>query len=222
MNEPLCAISYKKLEAWFEKMPVVAILRGVKPEEVVEIAAAIYEAGIGVIEVTLNSPDPVKSIELLAAEMGDRCIIGAGTVTGVTEVEDVARAGGAIVVTPNTDVNVIKKSCELGLIPMPGWATASESFAAYKAGARYLKLFPATTYGPGHVKALKAVLPDDARILAVGGVGPNNISEWLEAGSDGVGINSEIYKVGDSAETVSAKAKDIVMAINVSRSSGIK
>lgn len=199
--------------AWFQQMPVVAILRGVKPDEVVEIATAVYEAGIGVIEVPLNSPEPIESIKRLADAIGDRCIVGAGTVTEVSEVEQIAAVGGKIVVSPNTDVSVIQRSCALGLTPMPGWATLTEGFAAYKAGARYLKLFPAATYGSGHVKASRAVLPKDASVLAVGGAGAANASEWLAAGVDGFGIGSELYKAGDSVEAVRAKAEAIVSAI---------
>ncbi len=202
------------LESWFDKMPVVAILRGVQPTEVVDIGHAILEAGIGIIEVPLNSPEPFSSIRNLAIELGDDCVIGCGTLTNETDAKRVADAGGQIAVTPNTKVGVIKRSLKLGMTPMPGWATPSEAFKAYEAGARYLKLFPAATYGAGHIKAVKAVLPKDANILAVGGAGAENASEWLAAGADGFGIGSDLYKAGFSAEDVHQRCVNIVAAIS--------
>lgn len=208
-----------KLENWFSQMPVVAILRGVRPEEVLEIGEALYRAGIGIIEVPLNSPDPLTSIKTLAQAMGDRCVIGAGTVLTEAAVVGVAAAGGEIIVSPNTNAAVIERSLESGLVPMPGWATATDAFAAYQAGARYLKLFPAATYGAGHIKGVRAVLPNDCKLLAVGGVGADAADEWLEAGVDGFGIGSEIYKPGYSAEQVYQSAAAIVAAITAVKGS---
>ena len=204
----------EKLKAWFEKMPVVAILRGVHPDEVLAIGAALYQAGIGIIEVPLNSPQPFESIRLLADAMGERCVIGAGTVVTVENVDKVAEVGGVITVTPNTNVDVIKRSIELGMVPMPGWASVTEAFAAYYAGARYLKLFPASTYGPDHIKAVSAVLPEECQLLAVGGVDPVVAEPWLKAGIRGFGIGSEIYRSGMSAELVAGRARSVVAAIN--------
>lgn len=202
------------LENWFERMPVVAILRGIKPEVVVDVGEALYRAGIGIIEVPLNSPQPIESIKRLNDALGDRCICGAGTVLTEQDLEGVANAGGKIMVTPNTNAALIKRCIALGLTPMPGWATATDAFAAYHAGARYLKLFPAATYGPGHIKALSAVLPNDTKLLAVGGVGANVAAEWLQAGIDGFGIGSEIYTVGSSANEVFERASKVVAAIH--------
>lgn len=207
----------EKLESWFATMPVIAILRGVRPEEVVGIGEAVYKAGIGIIEVPLNSPDPLVSIKNLAQALGDRCVIGAGTVLTEADVVAVAAAGGEIVVSPNTNLEVIKQSLELGLVPMPGWATVTEAFLAYQAGARYLKLFPAATYGPGHIKAARAVLPDQCKLLAVGGVGADMAEQWLGAGIDGFGIGSELYKPGDSADQVYQSARAVVEAITAGR-----
>ncbi len=204
------------LTAWFEKMPVVAIIRGVQPGEAVDIGQAIFEAGIGIIEVPLNSPEPFSSIRNLSVDLGEDCVIGCGTLTNQEDAKRVADAGGQIAVTPNTKVGVIKRSIELGMIPMPGWATPSEAFKAYEAGARYLKLFPAATYGADHIKAVKAVLPNDAKVLAVGGAGAGNAREWLAAGADGFGIGSDIYKAGRSAEDVHKRSKSIVEAIRQS------
>jgi 2-dehydro-3-deoxyphosphogalactonate aldolase len=207
----------EKLESWFAQMPVVAILRGVRPEQVVAIGEALYKAGIGIIEVPLNSPGPMESIKSLADALGDRCVIGAGTVLTEADAEGVAAAGGQIAVSPNTDPAVITRSLALGMVPMPGWATVTEALIAYQAGARYLKLFPAATYGLEHVKGASAVLPTDCKVLAVGGVGANSAAAWLSAGVDGFGIGSELYKPGDSAEQVHQRAVAVVAAFKTAR-----
>jgi len=205
------------LDNWLAKMPVVAIIRGVTPDQVIEIGHAIHEAGIGIIEVPLNSPEPFESIKRLSLELGEDCVIGCGTLLNKKDAKQVAKAGGQIAVTPNTSPSVIQKCIELGMTPMPGWATPTEAFAAYQAGARYLKLFPASSFGAGHIKAVKAVLPNDAKILAVGGAGAHNAAEWIDAGIDGFGIGSDIYTAGRSAEDVHQRCKDIVDAINSAR-----
>lgn len=192
--------------------PTVAILRGLQPDEAVEVGEALFEAGIRIMEVPLNSPQPLESISHMAKAFKGRAIIGAGTVLTAAQVNDVADAGGEIIVSPNTDQDVISQSLKRGLIPMPGVFTATEAFAAIKAGATMLKLFPADTGGPSHLKALKAVLPRDIMVLAVGGVGADNYIDWMAAGATGVGCGSTIYKPGDSAETVAKKAASIVAA----------
>ncbi len=205
------------LDTWLEKMPVVAIIRGVTPDQAIDIGHAIHEAGIGIIEVPLNSPEPFESIKRLSIELGEDCIIGCGTLLNEKDAKLVAEVGGQIAVTPNTRPSVIRKCIELGMTPMPGWATPTEAFAAYRAGARYLKLFPASSFGAGHIKAVKAVLPNDAKVLAVGGAGAHNAAEWIAAGIDGFGIGSDIYTAGRSAEDVHQRCKDIVDAINSAR-----
>jgi 2-dehydro-3-deoxyphosphogalactonate aldolase len=207
----------EKLDNWFAKMPVIAILRGVRPEEAVGIGHALYRAGIGIIEVPLNSPNPLVSIKNLAEALGDRCVIGAGTVLTAADVDAVAAVGGDIIVSPNTNIEVISRSLKLGLVPMPGWATATEAFLAHESGARYLKLFPAATYGPDHIKGLRAVLPNNCKLLAVGGVSADVAYQWIEAGIDGFGIGSELYKPGDSAEQVRQSAETVVDAITAAR-----
>jgi len=192
--------------------PLVAILRGVRPEEVVDIAAALYEAGVRLIEVPLNSPEPFDSIERLAKAYGDRCLCGAGTVLTPANVERVHAVGGELIVTPNSDPAVIERAVALGQVIMPGFATATEGFRALQAGAQHLKLFPAATYGAGHIKALKSVLPKGVPVYAVGGVGPAELATWLAAGADGFGIGGEIYRPGDSAEKVSQNAKALIEA----------
>lgn len=186
--------------------PIVAILRGVKPEEVVEIAAALVGAGVGAIEVPLNSPDPLESIRRLCDAFGDQALCGAGTVLTPEAVEAVAKAGGRLIVTPNTDPAVIAHAVARDLTVMPGFATPTEAFAAIKAGARALKLFPAGTFGPGHVKAIKDVLPRDVAVYAVGGVGAANLDAWRAAGVDGIGVGGELYRLGDQPADVAERA----------------
>jgi 2-dehydro-3-deoxyphosphogalactonate aldolase len=203
----------RKIDNWLDRMPIIAILRGVKPDEVVAIGKAIYAAGIGIMEVPLNSPEPFDSISKLSEAFGRECVVGCGTLVKKSDIKKVARAGGKIAVTPNSNPSLIKKCIKSGLIPAPGWATPSEAFAAYKAGARILKLFPASSFGIAYLTAVKAVLPKDARILAVGGVGSTNAADWIAAGIDGFGIGSEIYKPGLTADEVGDRAKQIVTAI---------
>ena len=195
-------------------MPVIAILRGVTPAAVVSIGDALCRAGIRIIEVPLNSPEPLVSLRLLADHLGDTCVIGAGTVLAASEVEDVAAAGGRLIVSPNTDANVIDAALQKGGVVVPGVATPTEALYAYSLGARYLKLFPASSYGTSHVGALSAVLPGDASLIAVGGVGPGNINEWLHAGVSGVGIGSEIYQAGDDVNKVRGNVAAVVASIS--------
>ena len=193
--------------------PVVAILRGVTPDAVVGVAEALIAAGIHVIEVPLNSPQPIESIGRLIQAVGDRAVCGAGTVLNEADVDAVADVGGRVIVTPNTDVAVIRRSLFRGLEPLPGFATPTEAFAAYAAGARRLKLFPAVTFGPGHIRQIKAVLPRDASVLAVGGVRPETMGEWTAAGVAGFGIGSELYKPGQSAAETAQKAAEVMAAV---------
>ncbi|HZZ68510.1 MAG TPA: 2-dehydro-3-deoxy-6-phosphogalactonate aldolase [Phenylobacterium sp.] len=192
--------------------PVVAILRGVRPDEAPDHAQALYAAGLRAIEVPLNSPDPIASIRALARAYDERMVVGAGTVLSAERVEAVAQAGGRIIVAPNTSAEVIRRSVELGLEPAPGFATATEAFAALDAGARHLKLFPAVTYGPGHLKQLKAVLPASAIVWGVGGVGPDSLQAWWSAGARGFGLGGEIYRAGQSPAETAEKAARVVAA----------
>ena len=192
--------------------PVVAIVRGVRPEEVVDHAHALFEAGVRGVEVPLNSPEPLFSIRRLAERFGDTMAVGAGTVLDVPSVEAVAEAGGRIIVAPNVSAEVIRRAVELGLDPAPGFATASEAFAALAAGARHLKLFPAATYGPAHLRQLKAVLPAEAAVWAVGGVGAEDLATWWAAGARAFGIGGEIYRPGQSPQETASRARRIVTA----------
>lgn len=194
--------------------PIVAILRGVRPQEVVAKAEALFAAGVRAVETPLNSPDPLDSVRRLADAFGDRLCVGAGTVLSPEAVDAVRAAGGRLIVSPNTDAAVIAWAVAQGLDCAPGVATATEAFAAIGAGARVLKLFPASTYGPGHLKALRAVLPETVKVLAVGGVGAADFAAWRAAGAAGFGLGSELYKPGWTAAEVAAKARACVAALS--------
>lgn len=200
------------LEDALAQSPIVAIIRGVTPDEVVAQVDALCRAGVRVVEVPLNSPHPMRSIQLAAEAFRGRMVVGAGTVLTAAQVDEVADAGGRIAVAPNTDPAVIRRALERGLVPFPGFGTATEAFQAYAAGARRLKLFPASTYGPGHLKALMAVLPKDASVYAVGGAGPETMAEWRAAGARGFGLGSDLYRPGQSPEDTHDKAARAVAA----------
>jgi len=193
--------------------PLVAITRGVRPDEAEAIGDAIQEAGIRIIEVPLNSPDPLKSIELLAKRFGEEILIGAGTVLLVEQVGEVKNAGGRIVVSPDTNVEVIAASAAAGLISSPGYFTPSEAFAAIRAGAHGLKLFPAEGASPQFLKGQLAVIPKDIPVLAVGGISPDNMQPWLDAGAAGFGLGSGLYKPGQSAAETLEKARAYVAGL---------
>lgn len=197
----------------FAQCPLVAIIRGVTPEEVEAVGEAIYEGGIRIIEVPLNSPEPLKSIEKLAKRMGDRALVGAGTVLSVDKVADVKSAGGQLIVSPNTNTDVISASAQAGLVSCPGYFTPSEAFAAIDAGAHALKLFPAEAATPAYVKAQRAVLPKDLPLLIVGSVKPGLMDSWLDAGANGFGLGSGVFKPGDDAARVLDNARSYVAAL---------
>ena len=199
-------------DALLAELPLVAILRGVTPARIVGVAAALFEAGFRAIEVPLNSPEPLKSIELLAKQFGSRCLTGAGTVLTPQEVDQVANAGGKLLVTPNTNPAVIARGVEQGLTVMPGFYTPSEGFAAIAAGARYLKLFPASTGGTGHLKAILAVLPRNIPVYAVGGAGASNMKEWRAAGAAGFGVGSDLFKQDFTDAEIAARTRACVEA----------
>jgi 2-dehydro-3-deoxyphosphogalactonate aldolase len=193
--------------------PLVAIIRGVTPDEAEAIGEALYEGGIRVIEVPLNSPDPLESIRRLAARLGERALIGAGTVLRPEQVGEVAAAGGRLIVSPDTNVEVIEAAVRSGLASSPGYFTPSEAFRAIHAGAHALKLFPAEAATPKMVKAQRAVIPRDVPLLVVGGVTPDAMGPWLEAGADGFGLGSGVYKPGQSAEETLVKTRAYVEGV---------
>lgn len=193
-------------------LPLIAILRGVTPAEVLGIAAALKDAGISQIEVPLNSPDPLDSIAALAREFGDDALVGAGTVLTVEDVSSVADAGGKLIVSPNCDTEVIKATKSRNMESWPGVFTPTEAFAALKAGADGLKLFPGAMAGPKGLSAMRAILPAGTKVFAVGGAGPDNFDTWIAASADGFGLGTALYQPGLSAQDVGERARAIVTA----------
>lgn len=197
--------------------PIIAILRGIEPKQVQQIGRVLVDAGIRIIEVPLNSPQALLSIERLAGSLPADVLAGAGTVTSVEAVDSVAASGGRLVVAPNTDTAVIARCLALGLDVLPGVMTATEAFAAYNAGARHLKLFPASSCDSLHLKALLEVLPRECRIWAVGGTGAANFAQWLAAGATGMGVGGALYRAGDTPATVAANAAALMAAWRAAR-----
>ncbi|WP_428544007.1 2-dehydro-3-deoxy-6-phosphogalactonate aldolase [Profundibacter sp.] len=193
---------------------LIAILRGVRPDEVTDIAAALIEAGITTIEVPLNSPSPLASIEKLVAAFGDEAVIGAGTVLAPEQVRDVAATGARLIVSPNCDSDVIVATKRLGLQSWPGVMTPSECFTALKHGADGLKLFPGFKIGTDGLRAIRAVLPPQTQCYAVGGAGPDNFAEWITAGADGFGLGTSLYRAGDDVASVRRAARAAVAAFD--------
>ena len=201
------------LRDWLARCPLVAILRGVRPEEVEDIAAALAAHGIAIVEVPLNSPHPLASIRRLAARFGKRMLVGAGTVMTEAEAASVAEAGGRLIVTPHAAGEVVRAAKRCGMIACPGFFTPTEAFAMLAAGADAIKLFPAEAAGPAVLRAMRAVLPASTQVLPVGGIGATNLQPWLEAGAAGFGIGSAIYQTGDSAARVGEKAAALVAGL---------
>ena len=195
------------------RCPLVAILRGVRPEEIEGVADALVEAGFSMIEIPLNSPDPLISIGRIANRYGDDVLIGAGTVLSVEQVEAVRGAGGRVIVSPNTNVAVIAASAAAGLVSLPGYATPSEAFAAIAAGASGLKLFPAEAATPAVLRAQRAVLPADMAVLVVGGITPETMAPWLGSGAQGFGLGSALYRPGDAPAIVGERARHFIEAL---------
>ncbi|WP_394647497.1 2-dehydro-3-deoxy-6-phosphogalactonate aldolase [uncultured Sphingomonas sp.] len=202
-----------RFDTAFAAAPLVAILRGLTPAEAPAIGDALVEAGFTLIEVPLNSPDPFDSIRILVDRIGDRALVGAGTVLTTEDVGRVADVGGTLIVSPNTNTDVIRASVARGLISMPGYFTASEGFAALAAGATALKLFPADGTTPAYLKAQRAVLPKTTKMLAVGGITPENMADWRAAGADGFGLGSNLYRPGKSADAVAQEAHRYLSAL---------
>jgi 2-dehydro-3-deoxyphosphogalactonate aldolase len=196
----------------FATLPLVAILRGLRPDEAEDIGAALYGAGFRLIEVPLNSPDPFESIARLARSLPADAVLGAGTVLETDAVARVRDAGGKLIVMPHADTEVIRAAKAAGMYCVPGVATPTEAFAALKAGADALKLFPAELVSPAVVRAMRAVLPKDNKLLPVGGITPDNMSDFRAAGVAGFGLGSALYKPGMDAASVAVNAKAFVDA----------
>ena len=195
-----------------DALPLVAILRGLTPDEAVGVGEALLDAGFTCLEVPLNSPHPLESIRLLREVLGDRALVGAGTVLTPQAVREVVAANGQLIISPNADADVIRETVAAGALSMPGVFTATEAFAALKAGAQVLKLFPSEVAGPSGLKALRAVLPAGQRLYAVGGVTPETLGTWRAAGASGFGIGGALFKPGMTAGEVGARARAFVEA----------
>ena len=198
---------------WLSRCPLVAILRGVRPDEVEAIGEALVAEGVVILEVPLNSPEPVESVRRLATCLGDRARGGAGPLRREAEVEAVAAAGGRLLVTPHADPALVRAAKARGMVAMPGFLTPAEAFCLLDAGADALKLFPAEAGGPPMLKALRAVLPKGTPLLPVGGVDAGSLPAWREAGASGYGCGSSLYKPGDTPEQVAAKARVLMAAL---------
>ena len=202
------------LAPWIDACPIVAILRGIRPEEVEDIGTALLAEGLNILEVPLNSPNPLQSIRRLHAAFGERALIGAGTVTSEDEVAAIARAGAKLMVTPHCDPSLVLAARARGMIACPGFFTPGEAFALLAAGADALKLFPAEAASPAVLRALLAVLPKGTAVLPVGGMAADTIPGWTAAGAAGFGVGSSIYRPGDDAAAVGAKARALRQAID--------
>lgn len=200
-------------DRYFRQCPLVGIIRGVTPADAAGIGRALFDGGLRIIELPLNSPDPFASIRTIADSLGEDALVGAGTVLDPADVQKVKDAGGRIIVSPNMNPAVIEATVQAGLVSSPGIFTPTEAFAALEAGAHALKLFPAEAASPAVVKALRAVLPKDVPLIIVGGVTPEAIGGWLEAGADGFGLGGGLYRPGQSAEETLAKARAYVAAV---------
>jgi 2-dehydro-3-deoxyphosphogalactonate aldolase len=200
------------LRTALEQSPLIAILRGVRPDEVVAIGEVLLDAGLRVIEVPLNSPDPFTSIGRLAERLGERALIGTGTVLRVDDVARVRDAGARLIVMPHADLAIVKEAKRLGLLCAPGVATPTEGFAALQAGADALKLFPAEALGPTVLRAWRAVFPTDTLFIPVGGITPDNMAAYGQAGAGGFGIGSALYKPGLTLDQVRQNAERFVAA----------
>jgi 2-dehydro-3-deoxyphosphogalactonate aldolase len=200
------------LTPWLSPLPLVAILRGLVPEESVAIGRALVDAGFRMLEVPLNSPRPFDSIRRLVQSLGDDCLIGAGTVMTPQQVDEVAAAGGRLIVMPHADTAVIRAAKAAGLVCVPGVATPTEAFAAIAAGADGLKLFPAEQASPKVLKAWRAVLPPALPVLPVGGIAPDNMAPWIAAGAQGFGIGSALFAPGVDAAEIARRAQAFAQA----------
>jgi 2-dehydro-3-deoxyphosphogalactonate aldolase len=200
-------------DRYFAECPLVAIIRGVTPKDAEATAEAIFQGGIRIIEVPLNSPRPFDSIEIIAKAFGDRALIGAGTVLNTDDVQRVQAVGGRLIVAPNMNEEVIRATVDAGMVSSPGVFTPTEAFAAIAAGAHALKLFPAEAASPAVVKAQKAVLPKGIAMIVVGGVRIDNVADWLEAGADGFGLGSGLYKPQQDPKLTLEHARAFVSAV---------
>lgn len=197
---------------WQNKLPLIAILRGITPAEAHDHVEAVIDAGFEAVEIPLNSPAWHASIPAMVRAFGDRALIGAGTVLKPEQVDELAEMGCKLIVTPNIQPALIRRAVDYGMSVCPGCATATEAFNAIEAGAQALKIFPSSAFGPDYIKALKAVLPSDIPVFAVGGVTPDNLAQWLKAGCIGAGLGSDLYRAGQPLSRTAEQAQAFVKA----------
>ena len=197
---------------WQNKLPLIAILRGITPAEAHDHVKAVIDAGFEAVEIPLNSPEWRASIPAMVSAFGDRALIGAGTVLKPEQVDELAEMGCKLIVTPNIQPALIRRAVDYGMSVCPGCATATEAFNAIDAGAQALKIFPSSAFGPDYIKALKAVLPPDIPVFAVGGVTPDNLALWLRAGCIGAGLGSDLYRAGQPLSRTAEQAQAFVKA----------
>lgn len=202
-----------RVQQAMDLMPLIAILRGLTPERAETVGQTLADAGFSIIEVPLNSPEPFESIRILRDTLDSSVVVGAGTVVNIDDVARVAEAGGEIVVTPNTNTEIIEVSAAMGMIPMPGFSTPTEAFSAIASGAGYLKLFPANMYPLDYVKALLSVLPKSVKLAAVGGIDASNGGDYIAAGCHGVGLGSSLFKPDMSLDEIARRAKESVAMV---------
>ena len=208
------SMTIEALGDWLKRCPLVAILRGIKPGEALDIGTMLVETGFTIIEVPLNSPEPFASIVRLAKRLGDRALLGAGTVTDLEQVTKVADAGGRVIVMPHADERVVEAAKRRNLFVVPGFATPTEAFRMINAGADAIKLFPAEANPPKVLRSLRAVLPKKMQILPVGGITPQNMNDYWVAGADGFGLGSALFKPGMTIEQVTKSAADFRIALH--------
>jgi 2-dehydro-3-deoxyphosphogalactonate aldolase len=197
---------------WQTKLPLIAILRGITPDEALDHVGAVIDVGFDAVEIPLNSPEWEKSIPAIVDAYGNKALVGAGTVLKPEQVDTLAKMGCQLIVTPNIQPEVIRRAVSYGMTVCPGCATASEAFIALDAGAQALKIFPSSAFGPAYINALKAVLPPDVPVFAVGGVTPENLAQWINAGCAGAGLGSDLYRAGQSVERTAHQAAAFVKA----------
>lgn len=200
------------IRAWLDSLPLVAILRGIRPEASLDVGHALVGAGLRVIEVPMNSPEPLESIRQLATALGDRCLVGAGTVLRVEQVAQIEAAGGRLIVMPHADTAIIAAAKRAGMYCVPGVATPTEAFAAIQAGADAIKLFPAEQLGPAVLKAWRAVMPRDLPMLPVGGITPETMAPYIAAGANGFGLGSALYVPGRDTDDIGRRARAFAQA----------
>jgi 2-dehydro-3-deoxyphosphogalactonate aldolase len=201
------------LTDWLERCPLIAILRGINPHEVEAVFNVLFAAGISIAEIPMNSPHTLESISIATRSFGEHMLIGAGTVTRISQVDEVAKAGGRLIVMPHADASIVEATKTAGLIAIPGFSTATEAFAMLHAGADAIKLFPAEVSGPFTLKALRSVLPGDAMIIPVGGVDVNSIPAWKAAGAAGYGVGSALYRPAESSFSLNENIQALLQAL---------